>query len=120
MEVYVPASIEHGKQNPYPPGSREYVGHKIMEEPNIMQPAARRAMYKPIDADWTKTDKAGHDLIIYLRSMLDQRPPVRTMCTLMSHRSLICDASHFRGSLVALEHQSVDYLLSHTLHLHVG
>ncbi|KAH9843137.1 mitochondrial ribosomal protein subunit-domain-containing protein [Rhodofomes roseus] len=37
MDVYVPPDTEHGKQNPYPPGSREYVGYQRVEEPSMIR-----------------------------------------------------------------------------------
>ena len=81
MEVYVPAQIEHGTQNPYPPGSREYVGHVETEERNIMQSAPISGMRQPVDADWAMNRKAGDDLISHLNGLLKERSSVRTLHT---------------------------------------
>ena len=79
MEVYVPARIEHGKRNPYPPGSRQYVAHEAAEERTIMQPSRLSAMQKLVVADWTAGSKPGDNLLNQLSNMLAVRDAVRTM-----------------------------------------
>ncbi|EPS96854.1 hypothetical protein FOMPIDRAFT_1062104 [Fomitopsis schrenkii] len=76
MEVYVPPQIEHGTQNPYPPGSREYVGHQIAPERNMTQPrtSSRKSQLK--EPDWIVKGASGKDVLNTLHVMLSVPKPL--------------------------------------------
>ncbi|KZT70070.1 hypothetical protein DAEQUDRAFT_764830 [Daedalea quercina L-15889] len=56
MEVYVPPEVEHGKENPYPPGSREYVGYQKITPRGMTQKSVKK---KDVwrDAEWLVPDR---------------------------------------------------------------
>ncbi|KAI0720437.1 mitochondrial ribosomal protein subunit-domain-containing protein [Fomitopsis betulina] len=77
MEVYVTPEIEHGAQNPYPPGSREYVGYEDAPQRSMMQRAAHKKSKPQVAADWTVPKQSGNALLTTLGNMLDTHLPVK-------------------------------------------